>query len=169
MPPSDKNPPVLPDLNLSRLESNDFFSIPGILTPPVEPEYPSPPPRPPHAPKTIAKLEPSPLTTTTATTANDKPTTHGRNRSISKVMLASALEKAHMAVTLDNAGNFEGAVEAYLDACKLLGEVMGRAGGDNDRLKLQTIVRTLFTVSPCVRLFDADIDLRYRKIHIWRE
>lgn len=57
-------------------------------------------------------------------------------------MLSSALAKANTAVQLDNAENYEGAMEAYGDACVLLGQVMMRAGGDEDRKKLQAIVRS---------------------------
>lgn len=57
-----------------------------------------------------------------------------------KAMLSSALAKANTAVQLDNAENYEGAMEAYGDACVLLGQVMMRAGGDEDRKKLQAIV-----------------------------
>lgn len=56
-------------------------------------------------------------------------------------MLSSALAKANTAVQLDNAENYEGAMEAYGDACVLLGQVMMRAGGDDDKKKLQAIVR----------------------------
>lgn len=56
-------------------------------------------------------------------------------------MLSSALQKANTAVLLDNANNIEGAMEAYSDACALLGHVMMRAGVDEDRRKLQQIVR----------------------------
>jgi len=48
-----------------------------------------------------------------------------------------------MAVTLDNAENYEGAMEAYEDACVLLTEVMDQAGPGEDKIKLQTIVSTL--------------------------
>jgi len=60
-----------------------------------------------------------------------------------KAMLSSALQKANTAVTLDNAENYEGAMEAYGDACVLLGQVMMRAGADEDRRKLQAIVSFL--------------------------
>jgi len=55
-------------------------------------------------------------------------------------MLSSALQKANTAVLLDNANNFEGAMEAYGDACVLLGHVMLRAGVDEDKRKLMAIV-----------------------------
>ncbi|EPS29096.1 hypothetical protein PDE_04045 [Penicillium oxalicum 114-2] len=57
-----------------------------------------------------------------------------------KAMLSKALQKANTAVLLDNAANFEGAMEAYTDACQLLQLVMLRSnGGDEERIKLQEI------------------------------
>ncbi|KKK13846.1 hypothetical protein ARAM_001547 [Aspergillus rambellii] len=57
-----------------------------------------------------------------------------------KVMLSKALQKANTAVLLDNAANFEGAMEAYNDACQLLQLVMLRSnGGEDEKLKLQEI------------------------------
>jgi hypothetical protein len=56
-------------------------------------------------------------------------------------MLSRALQKANTAVLLDNAQNFEGAMEAYEDACKLLQQVMMRSSGEEDRRKLDAIVR----------------------------
>ncbi|KAJ5668823.1 hypothetical protein N7462_009893 [Penicillium macrosclerotiorum] len=62
---------------------------------------------------------------------------HGQTQ---KVMLSKALQKANTAVLLDNAANFEGAMEAYSDACHLLQLVMLRSnGGDEEKLKLQEI------------------------------
>lgn len=57
-----------------------------------------------------------------------------------KVMLSRALQKANTAVLLDNAHNFEGAIEAYHDACQLLQQVMQRSSGDDERRKLEAIV-----------------------------
>jgi hypothetical protein len=54
-------------------------------------------------------------------------------------MLSRALQKANTAVLLDNAQNFEGAMEAYEDACKLLQQVMIRSSQDEDRRKLDAI------------------------------
>ncbi|KAK5169952.1 hypothetical protein LTR04_005466 [Oleoguttula sp. CCFEE 6159] len=54
-------------------------------------------------------------------------------------MLSRALQKANTAVLLDNAQNFEGAIEAYGGACKLLQEVMDRSSGDEDKRKLDAI------------------------------
>ncbi|KAI2988715.1 hypothetical protein CBS147345_10703 [Aspergillus niger] len=55
-------------------------------------------------------------------------------------MLSKALQKANTAVLLDNAANFEGAMEAYNDACQLLHLVMLRSdGGEDEKQKLQEI------------------------------
>lgn len=61
-----------------------------------------------------------------------------------KTMLSKALQKANTAVLLDNAQNFEGAMEAYSEACQLLEQVMLRSAGDEDRKKLAAI-RTTYT------------------------
>lgn len=62
---------------------------------------------------------------------------HGQSQ---KAMLSKALQKANTAVLLDNAANFEGAMEAYTDACNLLQLVMMRSnGGDEEKHKLQEI------------------------------
>ncbi|KAJ5571789.1 hypothetical protein N7535_005449 [Penicillium sp. DV-2018c] len=62
---------------------------------------------------------------------------HGQTQ---KAMLSKALQKANTAVLLDNAANFEGAMEAYSDACNLLQLVMVRSnGGDEEKHKLQEI------------------------------
>ena len=57
-----------------------------------------------------------------------------------KAMLSKALQKANHAVLLDNAQNFEGAMDAYSDACALLQRVMLRSSGDEDRKKLESVV-----------------------------
>jgi len=57
-----------------------------------------------------------------------------------KAMLSKALQKANTAVLLDNAQNFEGAMEAYSEACTLLQQVMQRSSGDEDKRKLEAIV-----------------------------
>ncbi|KAI9736815.1 MAG: hypothetical protein M1818_005866 [Claussenomyces sp. TS43310] len=59
-----------------------------------------------------------------------------------KAMLSKALEKANTAVLLDNAQNFEGAIEAYTEACNLLQQVMARSSGDEDKRKLEAIRNT---------------------------
>lgn len=70
----------------------------------------------------------------------------GKSRGDSKVlsqkaMLSRALEKAHTAVQLDNAQNLEGARLAYSEACELLLQVLQRTTGDEDKQKLENIVR----------------------------
>lgn len=57
-----------------------------------------------------------------------------------KTMLSRALQKANTAVLLDNAQNYEGAMEAYSDACQLLQQVMNGSTGDEDKQKLEAIV-----------------------------
>jgi MIT (microtubule interacting and transport) domain-containing protein len=57
-----------------------------------------------------------------------------------KAMLSKALQKAHRAVLLDNAHNFEGAIEAYSEACELLHQVLIRSTADEERRKLDQIV-----------------------------
>lgn len=57
-----------------------------------------------------------------------------------KAMLSQALHKANTAVLLDNAQNFEGAIDAYSEACSLLQQVMLRSTGDEDKRKLEAIV-----------------------------
>ena len=57
-----------------------------------------------------------------------------------KVMLSKALQKANDAVVLDNAQNFVDAVEAYGEACDLLLQVMNSSSGDEEKIKLDTIV-----------------------------
>jgi hypothetical protein len=55
-------------------------------------------------------------------------------------MLSRALQKANAAVLLDNAQNFDGAMQAYSEACSLLQQVMLRSTGDDDKRKLEAIV-----------------------------
>lgn len=68
------------------------------------------------------------------------PRTRERREKDKKTMLSRALQKANTAVLLDNAQNFEGATEAYEDACKLLQQVMIRSSQEEDRRKLDAIV-----------------------------
>lgn len=56
------------------------------------------------------------------------------------IMLSKALQKANHAVLLDNAENFEGAMDAYADACNLLQRVMSTSSTDEDRQKLEAVV-----------------------------
>ncbi|KAL1891280.1 hypothetical protein Sste5346_007739 [Sporothrix stenoceras] len=56
-----------------------------------------------------------------------------------KAMLSRALQKANTAVQLDNAGNIEGAREAYSEACGLLLQVLLKTPGEEDKRKLEAI------------------------------
>lgn len=71
---------------------------------------------------------------------DSQPRARERREKDKKTMLSRALQKANTAVLLDNAQNFEGAMEAYEDACKLLQQVMIRSSQDEDRRKLDAIV-----------------------------
>ena len=59
-----------------------------------------------------------------------------------RTVLSRALAKANTAVLLDNAHNFEGAIEAYAEACQLLHQAMHRTSGEADKKKLETIRAT---------------------------
>ncbi|KAF4976443.1 hypothetical protein FZEAL_6881 [Fusarium zealandicum] len=66
----------------------------------------------------------------------------GNKPASQKAMLSRALQKANTAVQLDNAQNFEGAREAYAEACNLLQQVLQKTSGDEDKRKLEAIRRT---------------------------
>ena len=69
-----------------------------------------------------------------------------------KVMLSEALQKANYAVILDNAQDLIGAMEAYGEACDLLTRVMDRSTGEEEKRKLDTIVRFIGRESLRARL-----------------
>lgn len=73
-----------------------------------------------------------------------------------KSMLSKALQKANTAVLLDNAQNFEGALEAYGDACNLLQQVMDRSSGEDDQRKLAAIKVTYTNRIDELRRLEAD-------------
>lgn len=75
------------------------------------------------------------------TISSDKNKDRSSRQPSQKAMLSKALQKANTAVVLDNAMNFEGAMQAYSEACDLLQQVMMRSSGDEDRRKLEAIVR----------------------------
>ena len=71
---------------------------------------------------------------------------HHNNRkkqraSSQKLMLSEALQKANYAVVLDNAQDVVSATEAYGEACDLLLRVMDRSTSEEEKRKLDTIVR----------------------------
>lgn len=74
--------------------------------------------------------------------SHKRPKTRERREKDKKEMLSKALEKANTAVLLDNAMNYEGALDAYQDACRLLEFVMGRTSGPDDKRKLEAIRET---------------------------
>jgi hypothetical protein len=74
------------------------------------------------------------------TQSSDKSKDRINKQPSQKAMLSVALQKANTAVLLDNAQNFEGAVQAYAEACDLLQQVMMRSSGDEDKRKLDAIV-----------------------------
>lgn len=74
-----------------------------------------------------------------------RPRTRERTEKDKKAMLSKALQKANTAVLLDNAQNFEAALEAYSDACRLLQQVMDRSSGAEDKRKLDAIKVTYTT------------------------
>lgn len=80
------------------------------------------------------------------TTTFDKSKDRGTKLPSQKAMLSIALQKANTAVLLDNAQNFEGAMQAYSEACSLLQQVMMRSSGEEDKRKLDTIVSYAKTI-----------------------
>lgn len=72
--------------------------------------------------------------------SGDSTKTRDRSKPSQKAMLSKALGKANTAVQLDNAQNYEGAREAYVEACDLLQLVLARTTGEEDRKKLEAIV-----------------------------
>lgn len=75
-----------------------------------------------------------------SSTRSDRDSARKHRSPSQKTMLSKALQKANTAVLLDNAQNFEGAMESYADACQLLQKVMLRSNGDDDKKKLEAIV-----------------------------
>jgi hypothetical protein len=68
-----------------------------------------------------------------------------------KAMLSRALQQANTAVQLDNAQDFEGARQAYVEACGLLQQVLQRTSADEDKRKLEAIVSCPHFPSPSSR------------------
>jgi hypothetical protein len=72
--------------------------------------------------------------------SSDSSKSRGQKPPSQKAMLTKALQKANTAVQLDNAHNFEGARQAYAEACDLLQQVLHRTSVDEDKRKLEAIV-----------------------------
>lgn len=66
-----------------------------------------------------------------------------------KSLLQEALHKANNAVFFDYRENFDDAIRAYGGACALLGQVMRVSLDDDDRSKLEAIVRILSRGREC--------------------
>lgn len=81
-----------------------------------------------------------------------------------KAMLSRALQKANTAVQLDNAQNFEGAREAYAEACDLLQQVLDRTSGDEDKRKLEAIVSLVSQEQELTKIF-INIEFAAPNIH----
>ncbi|KAL8388312.1 hypothetical protein RB595_009320 [Gaeumannomyces hyphopodioides] len=79
------------------------------------------------------------------TTGSSKSKERSSKQPSQKAMLSRALEKANTAVQLDNARNFEGARQAYAEACDLLHQVLVRTNGEDDKKKLEAISKTYTT------------------------
>ncbi|KXT00830.1 hypothetical protein AC579_8015 [Pseudocercospora musae] len=85
------------------------------------------------------EMEQRSSTTAPENNGQRRPRNRERTERDKKTMLSKALQKANTAVLLDNAQNYEGALEAYADACDLLTQVMERTSGEDDKRKLDAI------------------------------
>lgn len=85
------------------------------------------------------EMEQRPKTSAPEGNGHRRPRNRERTERDKKTMLSKALQKANTAVLLDNAQNYEGALEAYGDACDLLTQVMERTSGEDDKRKLDAI------------------------------
>ncbi|KAK6605129.1 MIT domain-containing protein [Botrytis cinerea] len=89
-------------------------------------------------------ISPSPISTFSAEAATRRRLSGegaGVPRAIQEIVQGPK-RKANTAVLLDNAQNYEGAMQAYSEACNLLQQVMARSSGDEDRRKLEAIRNT---------------------------
>ncbi|KAI3529970.1 MIT domain-containing protein [Colletotrichum filicis] len=77
----------------------------------------------------------------TDTTGSSRGKERGNRPPSQKAMLSRALQKANTAVQLDNAQNFEGARHSYAEACELLHQVLARTSTEEDRRKLEAIIK----------------------------
>ncbi|KAJ5387257.1 hypothetical protein N7509_009798 [Penicillium cosmopolitanum] len=137
----------LPELSLPEFRASDMFA-PGPNNPHLDLSFTASSHlfqnSPPNDTRDSGSAPSNPARTSEgATSADGEGDADAENRQhgqTQKAMLSKALQKANTAVLLDNAANFEGAMEAYTDACQLLQLVMMRSnGGDEEKLKLQEI------------------------------
>lgn len=66
------------------------------------------------------------------------------SKQISKLILRSALQKANAAVQCDSTNDVLGAINSYKEAILLLERVLSTVDKENDRCRLQEIVRGEF-------------------------
>ena len=69
------------------------------------------------------------------------PFTQQETKHFSKRILRSALQKANVAVQCDSTNDVLGAVHAYTEAIELLEKVLNLIEKENDKKRLQEIVR----------------------------
>ncbi|KAG9249770.1 uncharacterized protein F5Z01DRAFT_745944 [Emericellopsis atlantica] len=67
---------------------------------------------------------------------------HRPYKSSQKAMLSRALQKANMAVNMDNGKDFSGARPLYVEACELLQQILQKTAAQGDKEKLEAIQRT---------------------------
>ncbi|TGZ81361.1 hypothetical protein EX30DRAFT_371379 [Ascodesmis nigricans] len=137
---SHSRAPVLPDLNLC--SGADDFALLVNFTPTGDDSRDTGKEKEKEKEKNKARLVEKATPPEPQNHDRKKHSTRKQRKSASKAMLASALQRANTAVTLDNAENYEGAMEAYNDACVLLAQVMARATAEEDRRRLQMIRET---------------------------
>lgn len=69
------------------------------------------------------------------------PSSSNDSKQISKLILRSALQKANVAVQCDSTNDVMGAINSYKEAILLLERVLSTVDKENDRHRLQEIVR----------------------------
>lgn len=74
-------------------------------------------------------------------TGSNNPANKRRHGRESRHKLSSALRMANNAVLLDNNEEYQAAIDAYEDACKLLSEAIAQSETEDDRRRLMDIVR----------------------------
>jgi hypothetical protein len=62
------------------------------------------------------------------------------NKLLQKAMLSKAFDEANTALQLDDAQNYSAARNAYIEACKLLQQVLAKTNDEDDKEKLKSIV-----------------------------
>lgn len=94
-------------------------------------------------PESEARPDPVLQSASISSSTSESDRSRASRPSSQKGMLSRALQQANSAVVLDNAQDFDRAIEAYADACHLLQQVMRGKTGPEDRRKLEAIVLDL--------------------------